>query len=80
MASCYYNSLRIAVENKIRTLAFPSISTGIYGYPVEEAAKVAVKAVKQFLSEFADKIDMVEWVLFDDKTYAVYEKEIHAKS
>ncbi len=80
LASCYYNSLRIAVENKIRTLAFPSISTGIYGYPVEEAAKVAVKAVKQFLSEFADKIDMVEWVLFDDKTYAVYEKEIHTKS
>lgn len=79
LASCYYNSLRIAVENKIRTLAFPSISTGIYGYPVEEAAKVAVETVKQFLLEFPDKIDMVEWVLFDDRTYAVYEKEIQSK-
>lgn len=80
LASCYYNSLNIAVKNKIRTLAFPSISTGIYSYPVEEAAKVAVETVKRFLLEFPDKIDMVEWVLFDDRTYAVYEKEIQAKN
>jgi len=80
LASCYYNSLRIAVENKIRTLAFPSISTGIYGYPVEEAAKVAVETVKRFLLEFPDKMDVVEWVLFDDRTYAVYEKEIQSKN
>lgn len=80
LASCYYNSLNIAVENEIRTLAFPSISTGIYGYPVEEAAKVAVETVRQFLLEFPDKMDMVEWVLFDGRTYAVYEREIHEKN
>ena len=80
LASCYYNSLNIAVKNKIRTLAFPSISTGIYGYPVEEAAKVAVETVKRFLLEFPDKMDVVEWVLFDDRTYAVYEKEIQSKN
>ena len=54
----------------------PSISTGAFGYPVEDAAKVAVTAVKDFLAENLDKIDEVYWVLFDGYTYAVYEKEI----
>ena len=65
------------MENGIRTVAFPSISTGIYGYPVEKAAKVAVEAVCRFLEQFPDAIDMVEWVLFDDRTYTVYETEVH---
>lgn len=77
LASCYYQSLKVAMENGIRTVAFPSISTGIYGYPVEKAAKVAVEAVCRFLEQFPDAIDMVEWVLFDDRTYAVYETEVH---
>ena len=76
LASCYMNSLRIAVEKGIRTIAFPSISTGVYGYPVEEAAEVAVKAVKTFLHEFPEKIDEVVWVLFDDRTYHVYQRAI----
>ena len=76
LASCYFNSLRVAADNGIRTVAFPSISTGVYGYPVEKAAQVAVGAVKRFLDEFPDSIDMVEWVLFDDRTYAAYEGEI----
>jgi len=49
LASCYYNSLKLAMENGIRTIAFPSISTGVYGYPVEKAAKVAVGTVARFL-------------------------------
>lgn len=76
LASCYFNSLKVAVENGIRTVAFPSISTGVYGYPVEKAAKEAVGAVRRFLKEFPDEIDMVEWVLFDDRTLLVYEKEV----
>lgn len=76
LASCYLNSLKTAVENGIRTLAFPSISTGVYGYPVEKAAKIAVKTVRQFLDDFPGKIDTVEWVLFDERTYAAYKSEL----
>ena len=76
LASCYFNSLKIAMENGIRTVAFPSISTGVYGYPVEKAAKVAVGTVCRFLERFPDAIDMVEWVLFDDRTLAAYENEM----
>ena len=76
LASCYFNSLKVAMENGIRTVAFPSISTGVYGYPVDKAARVAVGTVKRFLDEFPDKIDVVEWVLFDDRTFAAYEEEI----
>lgn len=64
------------MENGIRTVAFPSISTVIYGYFVEKAAKVAVEAVCRFLEQFPDMIDLVEWVLFDDRTYAAYKDEV----
>ena len=64
------------MENGIRTVAFPSISTGVYGYPVEKAAKTAVEEVCRFLEQFPDAIDLVEWVLFDDRTYAAYEAEV----
>ena len=76
LASCYMTSLRVAVEQGIRTVAFPSISTGVYGYPVDLAAQVAVEAVKTFLARFPDKIDRIVWVLFDDRTFRVYQKEI----
>ena len=76
LASCYYNSLKVAAENKIRSIAFPSISTGVYGYPIEQASKIAVHTVKRFLDENPGLIDTVEWVLFDDRTFAAYEKEI----
>ena len=77
LASCYYNSLKVAVENGIRTIAFPSISTGVYGYPVDKAAKVAVHTVDRFLSDNPGKIDVVYWVLFDDRTFNVYQSEIN---
>ena len=76
LASCYFNSLKVARENGIRTVAFPSISTGVYRYPVEKAAKEAVRAVCQFLEQFPDTIDMVEWVLFDDRTLEAYKSEV----
>lgn len=72
LANCYKNSLQLAVEYGIRTIAFPSISTGIYSYPVQEAARVAVKAVREFLEKHPGKIDLVMWVLFDERTEFVY--------
>ena len=76
LASCYQNSLKVAVENGIRTIAFPSISTGVYGYPVERAARVAVGAVRRYLEGENDLFDLIEWVLFDDNTYVAYEKQM----
>ena len=71
LANCYRNSLRIAFENNIKTLAFPSISTGVYRFPVERASKIAVKEVKDFLDK-NPSIEKVIFVCFDDKTYDVY--------
>ena len=76
MASCYYNSMLVAMENGIRSIAFPSISTGIYRFPVEQATKIAVKTVKRFLDDNEGAFDLVEWVLFDEHTEKVYEAEV----
>ena len=76
LASCYYNSMKIAVENGIRTIAFPSISTGVYCFPVERAAKIAVDTVHRFLQENPDSFDLVEWVLFYDQAASAYETEV----
>lgn len=70
LKNCYLNSLRIAEENELRTIAFPNISTGIYGYPKEEAAKIAIDAVK---NSNAKKIDKVIFVCFDETNYKLYE-------
>ena len=76
LASCYHNSMKIAVENGIRTIAFPSISTGVYRFPVERAAKIAVDTVHRFLQENPDSFDLVEWVLFNDQAASAYETEV----
>lgn len=76
LANCYYNSMTIAMEKGIRTIAFPSIATGIYHFPVQLAARIAVSTVVRFIEENAGKIELVEWVLFDDHTYMVYEAEV----
>ncbi len=52
------------MDSGIRTIAFPSISTGVYGYPVEKAAKVAVSTAKRFVERYTDVFDMVEWAQF----------------
>ena len=72
LASCYYNSMKIAVENGIRTIAFPSISTGVYSFPKDKAAAIALRAVNQFIEANPGKMDLIEWVLFDDDTLSVY--------
>ena len=76
LENSYWNSLQTAVEHGIRTIAFPSISTGIYSYPVEQAALVAVRTVRKFCEEYKDKIDIVRFVLFDPRTLAAYDHAI----
>lgn len=76
LANCYYNSLQLAIDNDIRTIAFPSISTGVYRFPVDKAAKIATATVKKFLEENPGKIDLVQWVAFDNKTFEAYTSQI----
>ena len=76
LANCYFNSMKLAMDNGIRTIAFPSISTGVYSFPVELAAKIAVRTVSRFLQDNQGSFDLVEWVLFDSHTEAVYEAEV----
>ena len=76
LASCYFNTMKLALEHGIRTIAFPSISTGVYSFPVELAAKIAVKTVSRFMNENPDSFDLIEWVLFDDETDRIYESEV----
>ena len=78
LASCYRSCLELAVENNIRSIAFPSISTGVYHFPLEEAARIAVSTVKSFVEEHPDKLDIIKWVLFDDNTYRVYSDVINS--
>ena len=73
LADCYQNSLQLAVENGIKTIAFPAISCGAYGYPVEEAAQIAVKTTREFLAN-AHKIEKVIFVLWGEEIYEAYRK------
>ena len=73
LTNCYKNSLKLAVENKVKTIAFPAISTGVYSFPLERATKIAVNEVKKFLGK-NDSIDKVIFACFDEETYAVYKK------
>ena len=73
LAEAYHNSLRLAVSNRSKTIAFPSISTGAYGYPVEEASRIALRAVKEFL-ERENKLDRVVFVLFTRHDLEIYKE------
>jgi len=76
LASCYRESLNIAKAKKLASILFPSISTGAYRYPLKEAAKVAVEAVTWFLKEEVVSLKEVRFVLFDSRTYEVYQKAL----
>lgn len=72
LESCYKNSLKLAKENKIQSIAFPAISTGVYGFPSDRAAKIAVKTVNDFLMGDSS-IEKIIFVCFDEKTYHPYQ-------
>lgn len=71
LANCYKNSLKLAEENNIKTIAFPSISTGVYSFPFERACKIAIKTVKEFL-EKNSSIEKVIFVCFSECDFEVY--------
>jgi len=77
LASCYRRSLELAVENGVRTIAFPAISTGAYGFPMERAARIAVREALQFL-EGDESIERVTLVTFDDAAYRAYVEALKA--
>ena len=78
LRSCYMESLNLACAHEIRTLAFPSISTGVYRYPVEQAATIALNAVRESIAAHPEAFDRILFVLFDERTQAAYIKAIKA--
>ena len=73
LAACYRNSLRVAVEQGVRTIAFPAISCGVYGYPLDQAAQIAVREVRSFLAG-DDRIQTVDLVCFGEEVRQAYEQ------
>ena len=77
LASAYRRSLQVAAENGVRSVAFPSISTGAYGYPIDEAAPIALQTVIDYLlAQEADTIRLVRFVLFGRQAYQVYQRAL----
>jgi len=74
LAECYQNSLDLAIENGIKTIAFPNISTGIYHFPKDKAAQIAIKTVKDFNK--SEAINKVIFVCFDDENYEIYKNAL----
>lgn len=77
LAECYSNSLQIAVDQGIRSVAFPSISTGVYSFPKKKAAMIAVRTVNDFIEENSGSLDLVEWILFDEETLNIYKDALN---
>ncbi len=77
LANAYSNSLRLAVDNGVKTIAFPNISTGVYGFPKERAAKIAIKTVRKFL-ENDKSLNEVVFVCFDRENHDIYERLLNA--
>ncbi len=73
LANCYKNSLKLAREHDITSISFPSISTGVYRYPVEQAARIAIREIMTFLEHDKD-MERIQMVCFDEETFRVYEK------
>ncbi len=79
LAGAYRKSLELCTQNNISSIAFPSISTGIYGYPVEEASRIALKTVMDYLKDHPE-IKLVRFVLFDSRTLSVYQEALRELS
>jgi O-acetyl-ADP-ribose deacetylase len=74
LESCYFNCLKLAAEREVKTISFPSISTGVYGYPIEEAAAIAVKTVAAWLRDHTGPVRVVKLVQFSEHDHDVYRK------
>lgn len=73
LASCYRESLKRANEEGVETIAFPCISTGVYGYPKKEAAKIAITTVREFLAAAKSSVEEVTFVTFDEENFKIYD-------
>ncbi|MEF3691524.1 MAG: O-acetyl-ADP-ribose deacetylase [Candidatus Moraniibacteriota bacterium] len=73
LKSCYMMSLYLAMDNNVKTIAFPNISTGVYGYPIEEAAPIAVDAVREFIAEEKHQLEKIYFVSFSDEDLEIYQ-------
>jgi O-acetyl-ADP-ribose deacetylase len=76
LASAYTESLKLAEQYRLKSISFPSISTGVYGYPVTDAAGIAMNTAAKFAHDEAESIQEIVFVLFDEGTYAQYEKAL----
>ena len=76
LSNCYINSLKLANKLKAQTIAFPAISCGVYGYPIEEAAYIAINSIKEFLRTYPNNIKEIRLVLFNDTTYNAFSKAL----
>ncbi|MGB9642759.1 MAG: macro domain-containing protein [Candidatus Ratteibacteria bacterium] len=75
LALCYKNSLKLADNKELKSIAFPAISTGIFGYPVEEAAEISIKAVMETIPQL-HSIKKIRFVLFDENSYKIFEDKL----
>lgn len=75
LTKCYENALSIAEENNIKSISFPAISTGAFGYPTKKAAEISIRTVKNKSSEL--KLDLIRFVLFSEEDYKIYKKVIN---
>jgi O-acetyl-ADP-ribose deacetylase (regulator of RNase III) len=75
LSSAYRKSLELCTQNQISSIAFPSISTGIYGFPVDEASRIALQTVINYLKDHPE-INLVRFVLFDSNTYSIYKEAL----
>ncbi|MDN5353668.1 MAG: O-acetyl-ADP-ribose deacetylase [Candidatus Cloacimonadota bacterium] len=73
LANCYRNSLQLAVQNEVKTIAFPAISTGVYGFPKQKAAQIALREVANFLKN-NKQLKQVIFVCFDNENYQIYQQ------
>ena len=78
LASCYRESLKLAGSELLKSIAFPAISTGVYGYPPELAATVAVNTIVEYLSSQNTTIELVEFVLYDNNSFNIYQRELES--
>ncbi len=72
----YINSLNLALENNLKSISIPSISTGTHNFPLDKAASIAISAIYSFLDEYGDRIERVNIVCYDSKTYESYRNSI----
>lgn len=78
LASCYRQSLALAVQHGCKSIAFPSISTGAYGYPIEEASRIALRTIQEFVRAHPDALEWIEIVTFSERDQRIYEQAYRA--